>query len=270
MQKKEQRWELIIVIPAYNSESSLGELLKRIKEVPKIAKNVSIKKLIIVDDGSKDSTKKILADTKKNFPSLRFLSNQKNSGAAKAILEGLDVANRLIKTKKQALEKTIIVRMDSDLEHQPEDIQKIIFPILAGKANFTIGYIPLDFRNGILNFFLNRYIGEFESKQLLGLQIPQFCPGFYSTRADVFKNIYPILIKKAAKFEKRYGKQMTIIDFVTMEIAKNAGEKIEVVELSPIENKWIKKIPFSKLSRYLDFHNLLMKFIKDERKEGKN
>ena len=77
------------------------------------------------------------------------------------------------------LSSTIILRMDSDLEHQPEDIARVLAPVVSEVAVVSVGYIQFDSRSGLFANFFNEMVGLSESSRL-GMKIPQFCPRFRS------------------------------------------------------------------------------------------
>ena len=151
--------------------------------------------------------------------------------------------------------------MDSDLEHQPEDIERLVTPIITGKTKISVGYTPFDSRTGLLTKWFNHFVGISESRKFLGIDIPQFCLGFNAIRGDLFKKIYPLIKKKAAQFEKINNEPMLTIDFVTLETAKKLGEEIYPVKLTPIEDKWIKKPKKSKIMDYFNYHLKTVKFL---------
>ena len=250
--------KLSIIIPVYNEAGTIGQVLDRV-----IAADVGCdeKEIIVVNDGSTDGTKNILRALHSKYPFLSLVEKQKNEGPARALFDGMEQALEVARFDLP-LEKTIIVRMDSDMEHIPEDIPRLLEPIISGESRLSVGYIPFDLRSGVVSKLFNSIIGKSESKKFLGVEIPQFCPGFNAVRADLLARMSPKLKEKAAEFSKTYGKDMLTIDFVILVLAKELGEKINVVRLSPINDKWIKKASFSKLSHYLDYHKKTVEFLK--------
>ena len=109
--------KISIIIPALNEENSIGKV---INSLPKI-----YYQLIVVDNGSNDSTRKI---AKKNGAIVLI---EKNRGYGNACLKGI-----------RFLKKTppdIVVFLDGDFSDYPQEIKKIIKPIEQKKVDFVIG-----------------------------------------------------------------------------------------------------------------------------------
>jgi len=252
-------------MPAYNAENTILELLKRISKINEIlkGKDVNIKQLLIVNDGSKDNTLGILTDFKKKHTWIEIVDKKNNEGPVSALFDGMKYASDIMVKQGYQPSKTILIRMDSDLEHQPEDIPKLIEPIIAGKTNATVGYIPFDSRSGFLTNLFNEHIGLSESKGFLDMEIPQFCPGFNAIRGDVFGKAYPELVKKAEEFRKKYGKDMLTLDFVILVLVKKYEKNMDRIKLRAIEDRYIKKPSFGKLLLYFRYHNENVNFLKN-------
>ena len=104
---------LSIVIPVYNDEDVLDELVRRL--IP-VAKSLSEDyEVIFIDDGSRDQSWKILVKLQKSNPKLKIIKLARNFGQSNSTAAGLDHASG-----------DIIVIMDSDLQDRPEDIPKLI------------------------------------------------------------------------------------------------------------------------------------------------
>ena len=118
-----------IVIPLYNEENSIKDLINRI---PKH----SLYEIVIVDDGSTDnSVKKIKEITNRE---IIIIHHEKNQGYGAALLTGFKHATG-----------DIIITMDSDGQHNPEEIPYLIKPIINNQADIVIG---------------SRYLGKFNYK----------------------------------------------------------------------------------------------------------
>lgn len=102
-----------IVIPFYNEEGNLNELVSQIDEE---LKNLNLKtEIILVDDGSTDNSLLIASKIIKKNNNISCIELSKNFGQEKAILAGLEKANG-----------KVIITMDSDLQHPPSLIPELI------------------------------------------------------------------------------------------------------------------------------------------------
>jgi len=112
--------KLSVVIPVYNEKSTLLEIVRRVKEEP------TEKEIIIVDDYSTDGTRDILKRIEDD--SVKVYFHEKNYGKGAALRTGFN-----------NVKGDIVIIQDSDLEYDPNDYQKLIKPILDGKADVVYG-----------------------------------------------------------------------------------------------------------------------------------
>jgi dolichol-phosphate mannosyltransferase len=110
-----------IVLPAYNEEKSIGPLLSRFSDV--MNKKRLAMHIIVVDDGSKDST---AAEAKRTMPDAFIIVHESNKGLGEAVKTGLIAA---LETSE---EEDVIVTMDSDDSHAPALIAKMVDKIDEG------------------------------------------------------------------------------------------------------------------------------------------
>lgn len=119
---------LSVIIPVYNEEKTIREIVDRVKKID------IPKEIIIVDDGSKDSTPAILGEMKGVSDSYPNTNNQlviihkKNGGKGSALKAGIGAARG-----------DIIIFQDADLEYDPDDYHAMINPIISREARVTIG-----------------------------------------------------------------------------------------------------------------------------------
>ena len=111
---------LSVVIPIYNDEEVIGELLRRLTAV--VEDIVSEYEIILVDDGSRDHSWEIMQQERAQRDHLRIARLSRNFGQQNAIAAGLSLTT-----------KDLIVLMDSDLQDRPEDIPVLIDALLADK-----------------------------------------------------------------------------------------------------------------------------------------
>jgi len=116
--------KIVVTIPAFNEEKTISKIITRIKKV--CNKMPYEYQIIVIDDGSTDKTTQIARKT-----GAVVLEHYWNRGIVKALKTGFDEA-----LKNDA---DIIVNMDADGQHRPEDIPKLIRPILDGNADMVLG-----------------------------------------------------------------------------------------------------------------------------------
>ena len=120
--------KLIIQIPCYNEEASIGITLSALpREVP----GVDIVEWLIIDDGCTDDTVKVAMECGVDH----IVRLPQNQGLAKGFLSGLEAC----------LEKgaDIIVNTDADNQYNADDIPRLIEPILSGRSEIVIGARPI-------------------------------------------------------------------------------------------------------------------------------
>jgi len=113
-------------MPAYNEENTIGEVLKKAISVMKMLEKRFEIKYIVVDDASNDAT----GDVARSLGAI-VLSHEENRGYGASVKTFLAYALRS--------EADIIVLMDADGQHPPEEIPKLLKPILRDEADVVIG-----------------------------------------------------------------------------------------------------------------------------------
>ena len=108
--------KLSIVIPCYNEEKTIQEIVDLVEKVNGVEKEI-----IIVDDGSKDSSREILSRMAKEKPHLKIILKPQNSGKGATVREGY----------KHTTGDYVIVQ-DADLEYDPQDYNKLLAEMEKG------------------------------------------------------------------------------------------------------------------------------------------
>lgn len=121
--------KLIIQIPCYNEAETLEVALN---DLPKHIDGIDEIEYLIINDGSNDKTVEVAMNWGVNY----VVSFTRNKGLAKGFMAGLDAC-----LKHGA---DIIVNTDADNQYCGEDIEKLVQPILEGKADIVIGERPID------------------------------------------------------------------------------------------------------------------------------
>jgi len=107
------------VIPVYNGEHTIRCLVNRLEAV--LSSMAVGSEVILVDDGSTDRSWFIIQDLAAEFDNIVGICLMKNYGQHNALLCGIEHAN-----------KDIVVTLDDDLQHPPEEIDKLIEKLLEG------------------------------------------------------------------------------------------------------------------------------------------
>lgn len=108
-----------VVIPVYNSAEILPELVDNLRErLPAITPDHEI---ILVNDGSRDNSWEVINRLSANYPEVTGYNLMRNYGQHNAVLCGIRVAT-----------KHIIVTMDDDLQHPPEEIHQLLAKLNEG------------------------------------------------------------------------------------------------------------------------------------------
>lgn len=121
--------KLIIQIPCYNEAQTLTTALDHL---PKSIEGIDIIEYLIINDGSTDNTVEIAKQWGVNY----VVDFKQNKGLAKGFVAGLDACLRN--------GADIIVNTDADDQYCGNDIEKLVRPILEGKADIVIGERPID------------------------------------------------------------------------------------------------------------------------------
>jgi glycosyltransferase involved in cell wall biosynthesis len=115
--------KLSVVIPVYNEEQTLAELVERVLATP------FDKEVLLVDDGSSDGSRKIMEELgRKHADVLRCFYHEVNRGKGAALATGFaEVCG------------DVVLIQDADLEYDPADYEALLRPIREGKADVVYG-----------------------------------------------------------------------------------------------------------------------------------
>jgi len=213
------KMKLIIQVPCYNEADSLPITLK---ELPRKVEGCDIVEWLVINDGSTDRT----AEIAKAHGVEHIVSLTNNQGLAKAFTTGLDHCIKL--------GADIIVNTDADNQYNALDIQKLIKPILDGKADYVIGARPVaQIRHYSFSKKLLHKLGSWVIRGVSKTDIPDPPSGFRA-------------ISKDAAMRLNVFSEYTY----TLETIIQAGQKNMAVCFVPVEvnqdlrpSKLIKNIP---------------------------
>src|SRR3989338_7093241 len=166
--------KVVVTIPAYNEEKSIGEVIKKIKEV--MQSNKYNFKILVVDDGSRDRTKEVARENE-----AIVFSHPVNMGLAETFRTEIE--------KCLELKVDIIVHIDADNQYRAEEIPLLIKGIedgydlvLGSRFNGKIEYMPFLKRLG--NKAFSRVISKIIRKRITDCQT-----GFRAFTSNVAKKV---------------------------------------------------------------------------------
>jgi len=187
--------KLSVLVPVYNEEATVAELLRRVAAVP------IEKELLVVDDASTDGTGAILAGL--DLPGLRVFRHERNRGKGAALRTAL----------AHAVGEIVIIQ-DADLEYDPNDYARLIEPIERGQADVVYGSRFLAGRRvtTFWHYFVNTALTRL-SNLLTGLRLTDMETCYKVFRADLIRGltlvsdgfaIEPEMTAKAARRGARF------------------------------------------------------------------
>ena len=119
-------FKLSVVIPVYNEVKTLEQVVERVR-----ATDLPLE-IVIVDDGSRDGTRDLLAkwrdSTAESQVGLKIILHERNQGKGGAL-----------KTGFRACTGDVVVVQDADLEYDPQDFHALLQPIVEGRADVVYG-----------------------------------------------------------------------------------------------------------------------------------
>ncbi len=121
LDKGKKQYSLSVIIPVFNEEQTVEEIIGRVQSTK------LVDEIVLVDDGSTDRTREILA-TYQGKKGMRIVLHERNQGKGAAIQTGL-----------KAVSGDLILIQDADLEYDPRDYAVLLQPINEGLADVVYG-----------------------------------------------------------------------------------------------------------------------------------
>ena len=168
----------LVVVPTYNERENLPKLVDRLLALPDQVE------ILVVDDGSPDGTGKWVAETAAGNQRIHLLSRTAKNGLGRAYVAGF----------QWALSRgyDLIVQMDADFSHCPEDVTKLLAGIRSTGADLAIGSRYVDGIR-VINWPLNRLVlsvgASYYVKWITGLPVWDPTGGFKCWRRSTLEAI---------------------------------------------------------------------------------
>ncbi|MBN1481146.1 glycosyltransferase family 2 protein [candidate division KSB1 bacterium] len=133
--------KLSVVVPVYNEKNTIRKIIQRIQ-------NVELnKEIIIVDDYSTDGTRDMLPEISREYDNIKLILHDHNQGKGAALRTGF-----------QHVAGDIVIIQDADLEYNPNEYYKLIYPIVADLADVVYGSRFIGETHRVLFFW--HYVGN--------------------------------------------------------------------------------------------------------------
>ena len=191
--KMEYTKDLSIVISLYNEEESIPELVSWIETV--MAREGYSYEILMVDDGSRDASWKIVRELAANNESIRGISFRRNYGKSAALYHGF-----------KAAEGKVVITMDADLQDSPEEIPELYRMVLEEGYDIVSGWKKQRFDNKFTKNLPSKLYNA-TARWVTGIRLHDMNCGLKAYRNEVVKNI------------EVYGEMHRYIPY----LAKNAG-----------------------------------------------
>ena len=166
---------LSVVVPAYNEETTLAGVVKKLLELPHLLE------VVIVDDCSRDHTAEIAEGLAASDSRVKVTRHSKNSGKTEALKTGFAMTRG-----------EIVIVQDADLEYDPNEIPGVIKPILEGHADVVYGSRFLVRKTTRVLYFyhyLANKVLTFSSNMLTNLNMTDVETGYKAFRGEIIRNM---------------------------------------------------------------------------------
>jgi len=167
--------DISIVIPLYNEEESLPELVAWIERV--CVEHNYAHEVIMVDDGSTDNSWEVIKDLSKQYPAVKAIKFQRNYGKSPALYMGF-----------KAAQGNVVITMDADLQDSPDEIPGLYEMIIRDGYDLVSGWKKVRYDNAVTKNLPSKLYNAV-NRRLSGLKLHDMNCGLKSYKRKVIKSI---------------------------------------------------------------------------------
>jgi len=204
-----------IVVPTYNERENLPELIGRLHNV--IQDEFEI---VIVDDNSPDGTADVAKKLNKLYKNVRVFIRDEKTGVGSAYYFGYRKARG-----------DIVIGMDADLSHNPDEIPKLLekindgYDLVLGSRHIKGSYYERREIETKRKYIISKY-GNMLTSLILNIPIHDFTNGFRAFKKDVLGNIWLKNMGNSLLMEfiaKAYWKNYKVVEVPTTFVEREKG-----------------------------------------------
>jgi glycosyltransferase involved in cell wall biosynthesis len=166
---------LSIVVPLFNEEESLPELVEWIERV--CTTNGYRHEVIMVDDGSTDRSWEVVLQLAQRFPAVRGIRFQRNYGKSPALYVGF-----------KAAEGDVVITMDADLQDSPDEIPELYRMIMEDGYDLVSGWKKVRYDNALTKNLPSKLYNAV-NRSLTGIKLHDMNCGLKAYKRKVIKSI---------------------------------------------------------------------------------
>lgn len=166
--------DISVVVPLYNEEESLPELMAWIDKV--MSENKFSYEVIFVDDGSTDTSWQVITNLKETFSAVKGIKFRRNYGKSAALNVGFE-----------AVQGEVVITMDADLQDSPDEIPSLYKRIKEEQYDLVSGWKAK--RYDPITKTIPTKLFNAATRKMSGIQLNDFNCGLKAYRLDVVKTI---------------------------------------------------------------------------------
>lgn len=195
--------DISVVVPLYNEEESLPELVEWIDKV--MVENNFSYEIVMVDDGSNDKSWEVICELSKKFETVKAIKFRRNYGKSAAL-----------NTAFERVSGDVVITMDADLQDSPDEIPELYKMIIDEDYDIVSGWKRKRYDSKLTKNLPSKIYNYF-SRKMTGIKLHDMNCGLKAYKNKVVKNIevygdmhrYIPVIAKWAGFDKIGEKVVT-------------------------------------------------------------